>query len=607
MTRPRRLAWIAALCTLMPAALIAQSDGDAARSAPISDVSYEITYDRSTAVFRQIGVAMSFRTDASGPVLLSLPAWTPGSYELDNYARYVRDFSATRDDRPIDWDKVDYDTWRLFPEGSGTVTVRFNYRADQLDTGSSWSAPDFVFFNGTNLFMYPEGRSLDFESSVRIRTEPDWRVATGMTAASGPGAYSAEDFHELVDMPTFVGRFDVDSAEIDGVLHRLATYPAGFVAGPARENLWNQLRGMMPPMAAVFGETPFETYTTLMVFPEAFGGASALEHRNSHLGIYIRQGLGSPFIASVLAHEIFHAWNVKRLRPAELVPYDYGQPQPTTLLWVSEGITSYYDDVSLVRGAVFDREFFLRVTEGDMASVDAAGAVALEDASLTTWIGPTDGTGSIYYSKGAAAGLLLDILIRDASDNRSSLDDVMRELYEETYRRRFTGFSVDDWWDAVRRAAGGDSFEKFYNRYVDGREPYPWAEVLPLAGLRVSVDTTRRPLVGIFTGQDSLGIRVAGLAQDGAAAEAGVREGDYLLRAGPVAIEDFDSFDAFRAHFSELPEGTPYELVVRRGDEELTLQTELRIQEDVSRSLSIDPNASEKAVRIREGILGGVR
>jgi predicted metalloprotease with PDZ domain len=575
------------------------------RSAPISHVAYEVTFDESTAPFRQISVAMSFRVAGSEPVILSLPAWTPGSYELDNYARNVLNFHARSGETALRWDKVDWDTWRVFPAGAENVTVTFDYRADAMDTGSAWTASDFAFFNGTNLFLYPEGRGAGFSSRVTFRTEPDWSVATGMTPGSGAREYVAADFHELVDMPTFIGRFDVDSAEIDGVLHRLATYPAGFVTGERREGIWDQLRGMMAPMAAVFDETPFETYTTLMVLPEDFGGASALEHRNSHLGIYTPQLVGSPVLPSIVAHEIFHAWNVKRLRPAPLVPYDYGRPQPTTLLWVSEGITSYYDDLSLVRGGVYGRDHFYRSTADDIGATEGAGAVALEDASLTAWIDARDGSGRIYYPKGAVAGFLLDILIRNATNNEASLDDVMRELYWRTYKKTFTGFSEAAWWATVNRIAGGASFDNFYARYVDGREPYPWDEVLPLAGLTLHHETTVRPLVGIFPVYDSLGVRVNGLSPGGAAADGGVRESDYLLRAGPVELGEPENFDDFRAHFSKVPEGTTYEVVVRRGAEELTLELELRLSEDVQYTLVEDPDASPRAVRIRQSILEG--
>src|SRR5688500_3783026 len=201
---------------------------------------------------------------------------------------------------------------------------------------------------------------------------------------------------------------------------------------------------------------------------------------------------------SLYAHEVFHAWNVKRLRPAELVPYRYDRPQPTTLLWVSEGVTDYYADLSLVRGQLSGPEGFYDATTTKIQSVDALPPIALEDASLSTWIHPVGGSADIYYNKGSLAGLLLDIMIRDASDNRRSLDDVMRDLYTTTARRR-TGFTAAQVWAAASRAAGGKSFDDFNRQYIDGREPYPWATILPLAGMRLAADSILTPQLGVTT------------------------------------------------------------------------------------------------------------
>ena len=205
--------------------------------------------------------------------------------------------------------------------------------------------------------------------------------------------------------------------------------------------------------------------------------------------------IGNPLLASITAHEIFHAWNVKRLRPAEMVPYDYHQAQPTPWLWVSEGITDYYADLALVRGGIIDSTQFLALTANKANTVDMTPPTALEDASLSTWIHPEDGSGYIYYPKGSLAGLLLDIQIRDASDNARSLDDVMRQLYQNTFKKG-RGFTAADFWPEVSRAAGGRPFEDFLARYVDGRESYPFDRILPLAGMRVALDTLREPRLG---------------------------------------------------------------------------------------------------------------
>ncbi|MDQ3696867.1 MAG: PDZ domain-containing protein [Gemmatimonadota bacterium] len=579
----------------------------AAASAPVSDVSYTVTFNEATARARSVKVAMQFKTPGDAPAILSLPAWTPGAYEISYFAKWVSGFTATGDGKPLEWDKVDHDTWRVQPRGSTRIVVAFDFRADTLDNAMSWSRHDFLLFNGTNLFLYPEGRSFDWPAAVRVETEPNWLVATGMTPASGAGArtYTAPNYHDLVDMPFFVGRFELDSMRIAERWMRLATYPVGSVSGAARRQVWDQLAKMLPPQVAVFGEAPFTTYTVMQVTDSSFGGASGLEHQNSHLNVVSPAAIGHPFMASLYAHELFHIWNVKRLRPADLWPYQYADEQPTTWLWMSEGVTDYYADLAQLRGGVIDSAGFLGVTAGKIQEVIDLPPIALEDASLSTWITPTDGTAYIYYSKGSLAGLMLDIMIRDASDNRRSLDDVMRALYRDTYKAG-RGFTSEDWWRAVSAAAGGGgrSFEDVNRRYIDGRDPFPWAAVLPLAGMRFVVDTIREPRLGISTMETPDGIIVMGVDPGGAVASSGLRAGDQLLTIGELPVTDADFPAKFTQRFGTR-EGAPVAITVRRGAEILTLRGSVRLHERYTVRVEAVASTSPKAARIRGGIFRG--
>ncbi|MGH7498461.1 MAG: PDZ domain-containing protein, partial [Gemmatimonadales bacterium] len=396
---------------------------------------------------------------------------------------------------------------------------------------------------------------------------------------------------------------EYDSMQVAGQWTRLATYPAGVLTGQARTDFWGAISRMIPAEAAVFGETPFKNYTVMMVFDSLYGGGSALEHTNSHLGIYSTGFIGNPILASITAHEIFHAWNVKRLRPADMVPYRYDRMEPTVWLWVSEGITDYYADLTLVRSDIVKADDFFGVTAGKIGTVATGPATALEDASLSTWIHPTDGSGYIYYPKGSLAGFMLDVIIRDASDNRRSLDTVMRELYRTTYKQG-RGFTGADWWGAVSRAAGGKNFTDFAARYVDARDPYPWDKILPLAGLRAATDTIREPRLGISTGQDSTGIVIRAVEPGSAAEEAGVKTGDYLLALGDLAVTDPGFGEAYRAKFGKN-DGDSLPIKVKRGADTLTLPGKVRLASRVESKIEADPGASEKAVRIRNGILTG--
>ncbi|MBK8248033.1 MAG: PDZ domain-containing protein [Gemmatimonadetes bacterium] len=565
-------------------------------------VQYDVTFTRALAARRTLHVEARFASNGSTPLVVSLPAWTPGAYELSWFARNATAFAASAGGRALSWDKVDHDTWRVLPAGAREVTVAFDYRADSLDNAMAWSRDDFAFFNGTNLFLYREGASLEGPASVAIHSEPGWKVATGMRGSSVTRRYSAASYHELVDMPFFVGAFDLDSMKIAERWVRLATYPEGKLAGDDRRALWDQVARSIPPMVAVFGDQPYDDYTNLLVFDEGTDGGSALEHANSHLGIYTPFIIGNPALPSITAHEIFHLWNVKRARPAEMWPYRYDVAQPTTLLWVSEGITDYYADIAQLRGGVLDSLDFLDVVLGKMLEVDAAPPVALTDASLSTWIHPVDGTAYLYYPKGSLVGLLLDIHIRDASDNAGSLDQVMRDIYNASWKRG-RGFTASEFWAAVARVSGGRDFADFAARYVHGREPLPYSSTFALAGIRLQVDSTREPRLGLYTEQDSSGVRVTAVDSGSSAELAGVRPGDYLLVIGDVPVtEGFG--ERFRARHAR-GEGREVTVKVRRDGSELVLPMRIQMAVRTSSRLVYDAAASARARRVRAGLLTG--
>jgi len=565
-------------------------------SAPISNISYEITADSSAVGRRQLGVAMSFTVAGTAPVILALPAWSPGHYVLLWFARRVSQFSVQSNGVLLDWRKLDFQTWEIKPRSAGTVRVTFNYLADAVDRAVAWTAPNFAFFNGTNLFLYPAGRGFNWPARVSVHTEASWSVATGMDPAPGTNNFTAADYHD-------VGRFAIDSTQIAGKWIRLAWYPAASLTTARRDRTFGWLQKFVPAQIAVFGEAPFRNYTIFQRSDTLVNGGG-LEHHSSQVDEVTTSGLDAPYLPGLYSHEFFHAWNVKRLRPADMVPYRYDDAQPTTWLWVSEGVTDYYGAVALVRSRVNDSTRFFDVIAGEIASVAGAPPTAVSDASLGSWINPTDGSSGLYYPKGGLTGFLLDVMIRDASDNHMSLDNVMRRLYDATYKRG-KGFTGAEWWGEVSRAAGGKSFTEFARRYVDGREPLPVDSVLRLAGLRSESDTIREPRLGISTSTDSTGVAISQMSPTGAAAAAGARVGDKIVSIGDVTISNDNSFEPLRARYAGTTL-TTLPMVVRRGSETITLQLPVRLIDRVQTRVLPIPNAPEKAVRIRGGILRGL-
>jgi len=545
---------------------------------------------------------MTFSVASASPVLLALPAWTPGSYELAYWARNVSAFSATAGGKPIFWDKADYQTWRVRPPGSGELSVSFEYRNDSLDNSNSWSQPDFALLNGANLFLYPVGRPFDFASTVELRVPASWRVATGMPQ-TGRTMYGAPNYHDLVDFPIVAGRFDFDSARVGSGWLRFASYPASVETAPRRAATLADLSKVIGVESAIFGETPWQTYTVMQIADSTFAAIVGLEHQNSHVDLTSVFAIGAPVLTSVYAHEIFHAWNVKRLRPVDMWPYEYAHEQPTSWLWMSEGVTDYYADLALVRSGVSDSVAFFAATAGKIGEIRALPPFGLEDASLSAWIHPTDGTADAYYPKGSLAGLMLDILIRDASDDKHSLDDVMRGLYRDAYKAG-KGFTGEQWWKAVESAAGGKSFADFNARYIDGREPYPWATVLPLAAMQLLADSVRVPVLGVTMGEEDNGMRITAIAPGSTAEQAGVKPGDDLVSVGEIPGDAPTLAHLLRAKYGNAQSAIVPITVIRDGAQR-SLAAPLQFTWQVQMRIAPLPGASAKAVRVRSGILHG--
>ncbi|MGH7655556.1 MAG: hypothetical protein ACREN6_12925, partial [Gemmatimonadaceae bacterium] len=282
----------------LPLAAGAQTRPAALRSAPVSDVHYTITFKGVQAAERAVDVSMSFTATGKDPVLLSLPIWTPGDYEVSYFARNVSQFEATSHGKPLTWDKTTPSTWRIITENGGPVTVSFHYRADSLDNAQSWTRDDFALLNGTNIFLYPEGRALDFPATVAVQTEDAWRVVTGMKPV-GVRAWNATGYHDLVDHPFFIGKFDVDSAQVAGAWMRFSSYPPSSVKPVQRTRLLDQMARAIPTEVAVFADRPWSHYDVMQIADSGFGGMSALEHENSNVGIIGAAYMDEDFVPSV--------------------------------------------------------------------------------------------------------------------------------------------------------------------------------------------------------------------------------------------------------------------------------------------------------------------
>jgi predicted metalloprotease with PDZ domain len=590
--------YLCALLVMVPAALAAQV------------VRYEVSVPSPSE--RLFHVKADFPARGKDTLYVSLPAWSPGAYEIQNYARYVRHFAARNAaGQTLFWDRADKDTWRIATGRSERVTVEFDYLADSIDLSLGRIVDDFGEVLGTNLFLFEEGQ-LARPAEVRFALPSGWQVTTALRGTGG-GPYRAADYDELADAMTFVGKYALDSVQVDAHWIRIAMWPAADYTPAVQRNFRGAVEKMARLQNQLMGGPPYDAYTiffNVIHGPVGFGGG--LEHSASQYDIMPAEAFADPsgrfgdFMLPLLSHEFFHLWNVKRIRPAEMWPYDYRGEQYTPLLWWSEGVTDYYADLTNLRAGLWADSTFLANVTANIQQVEAAPEPwSEEDGSVATWINEVYVNSSqLYYPKGSLTGLLLDVSIRDATDNKYGLDDVMRALYARFYKQG-KGFRTSDLL-ALLTEMGLPDAAGFYHRYINGREPLPYDSILPRAGIVVNRRTSSLPFLGVTSGPTPDGQLVVQAVSPGSAAgEAGVAPGDVLLKIGDVAVTpDSDWGAAFRTRYRGQG-GQPFVLTVRRGDQTLTLNSHVHERTVTSFRLERSATATTKQARIWRGLATG--
>jgi len=573
-------------------------------------VKYEVSIPSPAA--RLFHVSAEFPARGKDTLFLSLPAWSPGSYEIQNYARYVRHFGAKNaQGQPLFWDRLDKDTWRVVTGRSVVVTAEFDYLADTIDLSLARIAGDFGQFLGTNVFLYEE-RHLERPAEVRFTLPAGWQVTTALKGG-GTGPYTAPNYHELADAQTFVGKYSLDSLQVDGKSVRIAVWPADAYTTEVQRNMRAALEKIAKSENGLFGGPPYDRYTVFFnVIREPINFGAGLEHSASQFDIMpqgaFADALGNfgDFMVPLISHEYFHLFNVKRIRPAEMWPYDYHAEQYTPLLWWSEGVTDYYADLTNIRSGLWTTQQFLENAAQDMQQVESAPELwSEEDGSVATWIHEVFVNSSqLYYPKGALTGMLLDVAIRDATDNRKSLDDVTRALYTRFYQRR-KGFRTADLLGLLREA-GMPDVDGFYRRYINGRDPLPYDSVFSKAGIAVARQTQSSPFLGVNAQPgDSSKLVVQGVVPGSAAEAAGLEPGDVLLKVGEIETRpDEDWRVKFRDQYRGQA-GAPLEIGVTRAGRALSLSTTVRERTLVSFTLAPAPSPSAKQAKIWSGLATG--
>lgn len=519
----------------------------------------------STPAERLFEITIRFHSSSDTPRLL-LPAWRPGRYLIQDYAANVREWSA--DGRRI-W-KDGKTSWRVDARAGEEVTVRYRYYAGVLDAGSSFLDDGEAYFNGSNLFMLVEGQR-GGEHLLTIAAPPEWQIETQLPKDE-EGRFRARDYDQLIDSPTIAAPVMTRHTFVEEGARFHLIFRDG--EGIDTEHYVEPMRLIARTHAELFGGFPFDEYRFLFHVRDRWHG---VEHENSCSIIVRRPALlgarpgdeGFDHLLSISSHELFHAWNVKRIVPAAFAPYDYWHETPTRLLWAMEGMTSYFGDLALVRSGVWSVARYLEHLKREieiLESMTARTHLSLAQASFDGWLADPahmhDQPNAWYsfYNKGELVSAMLDLTIRRATKNARSLDDVVRLLWER-YGKVGRGLEEDAMERVVAEIADvGD----FFARYVDGTEPLPYEEILATAGVAFAFESaTPAP---VFLGarlKSSDGLLVVeSVVRGGAGMEAGLLPHDELLAVGGVRTTSETTLaQAMRG----VREGETVELLIARA------------------------------------------
>ncbi len=481
---------VTALVLLAWSAVPAQTGGPLS-----SDISFTVSMPKAYTHLLEVEMRVKIPANLQVPNEsdLVMPVWTPGSYLIREFERHVQEFAADANGRALDWTKINKNTWRVNTNGVRQWRATYRVYANELSVRTSELNSDHAFWNNATLLMYPD-KQIEHPSTLRINPAPGWKVATGLPAVDGqPNTFRAENFDVLYDSPVECSNFKQIDFQVRGVPHRIVIDGEG---NYDQKRLLAGVQKIVETEVSLFGDIPYHDYTFILHLRANTGGG--LEHLNSTALGFRRNAFakeeGYRNFYGLVAHEFFHLWNVKRIKPEALGPFDYTKENYTRSLWVAEGITEYYGNLMVRRaGLITDMAYLEQIAKNiqDFQNTPGREKMSAEEASFDSWIKfyrPDENSINSqisYYDKGELLGLLLDLDIRRRTHSAKSLDDVMRYLYSDFYKKG-RNYTPADFQKACELIAG-ESLDLFFSRYVRGREELvpAYREAFAWVGLRL--------------------------------------------------------------------------------------------------------------------------
>lgn len=577
-------------------------------------IGFEVSFKEPQAHYAD--VQMNISGLAKDYIDVKMPVWTPGSYLVREFEKSVEGFTASASGKALRVEKVRKNTWRVFSAKASNVKINYSIYAFEISVRTPFIDESHAFLSPTGIFMHPDGM-IKSPSTVKIIPFKTWsKVSTGLTPVAGKQfTYSAPDFDWLYDSPIEVGNQDTFEFMASGVRHEVAMYGGG---NYDKEKLKVDMAKIVEQATAVYGENPNKYY--LFIVHNFNRGGGGLEHLNSTTLGATRNGYntaaGYKGFLSLVAHEYHHLWNVKRLRPVALGPFDYDNENYTTNLWVAEGFTSYFENKYILRAGFEDPNGFVNGLAAATATVlntPGAKVQSAASSSYDAWIigyRPNENSknNSIsYYSKGEVIGILMDLEIINATKGAKSLDDVMKAMYLQckTLKRGYT----DAEFKAMVEKISGISFTDFWAKYVNGVVDAEYVKYFGYAGVNVSTEnaTPDKPVTGAAAQLVNDGLSVSSTTRGSAAWDAGLNVNDVIISLDDVSVGDALSTIKLRTpavSLESLPVvskkniGDVLKLKVKRDGIEREISLTLKANPSVRLKATIDENASaaQKAV-----------
>ena len=536
-------------------------------------------------------------------LIVALPVWN-ALYQVRDFAYRVRDVRAGKSsaaESAAGPYKLDKQTWRIPAVAAvdGAIEIEYSISWDEAGPFNSQLSSHHAFLNFAETLMYvPDRRGENVEVKF-TDVPPDWRSIAELPSGAAPNSFTAESYDKLVDAPVEIGKFEEFEFDNAGAHFRVVVDSRDW----NRTTLEDSLKRITGYEIKLMGGAPFKEYTFFFhigAYPDAGGGG--MEHANcTAIG-----GSSVEMVSAIAAHEFFHAWNVKRIRPQSLEPVDYTKEQYSRALWFAEGVTSTYGSFTLERSGIWAKDkWYVDLAQQicELQSRPAHKWQSVEESSLDTWFDKYDAYNlperSIsYYNKGQIIGDMLDLAIRDATDNHKSLDDALRSLNDAAKQGKF--YDESEGIRAVVEEVSGASFENFFRRYVSGLDEIPYDQFLVRAGLSLKIESRKSADPGFFATRSAEGPVVASVTPGSPAQAAGLRADDLLLELNGAPISARIS-----AWFRERAPGETVKLKIRRDGEEREVTFALGSREENHCTVVEVPHPTVKQLRIRAGLLRG--